>query len=268
MERFWETTKKHPYLIGGAVLVGVLAIWYFSSSGSSSTQTAGGVYSPTADPNVVAANASMQNQQVQANAAIDLAALQAAVQKDTIKASTDQMQIQANVANNAYTLQANVANNTVNAQLAAIQAQIGGQENINASNNATTLGMGNLQLQAVNAQYQAASAINQQNVGGAVDIAGLTANSNTALATIAANQNISLAGIQQQTAMSTQSGMYATVSNLYQTVLGRMPDTAGLQYWANSGLNVSQLTAAFQQSAEHTSGNPLSGWTGLNTRVG
>ena len=40
------------------------------------------------------------------------------------------------------------------------------------------------------------------------------------------------------------------VAELYENVLGRQPDAAGLTYWVNSGLNAAQLLQAFAQSAE------------------
>jgi S-layer protein len=40
------------------------------------------------------------------------------------------------------------------------------------------------------------------------------------------------------------------VAALYENVLGRQPDSAGLAYWVNSGLDAAQLLQAFSQSAE------------------
>ena len=40
------------------------------------------------------------------------------------------------------------------------------------------------------------------------------------------------------------------VAELYENVLGRQLDAAGLTYWVNSGLNAAQLLRAFAQSAE------------------
>ena len=43
------------------------------------------------------------------------------------------------------------------------------------------------------------------------------------------------------------------VVELYENVLGRQPDSAGLTYWVNSGLDAAQLLQAFAQSAEFIS---------------
>ncbi|MGQ4828515.1 DUF4214 domain-containing protein, partial [Enterococcus faecalis] len=42
----------------------------------------------------------------------------------------------------------------------------------------------------------------------------------------------------------------AVVTALYQNVLGRAGDAAGLSYWESQPLNVSQLLTAFAQSQE------------------
>ena len=43
------------------------------------------------------------------------------------------------------------------------------------------------------------------------------------------------------------------VVELYENVLGRQPDSAGLTYWVNSGLDAAQLLQVFAQSAEFIS---------------
>jgi len=42
----------------------------------------------------------------------------------------------------------------------------------------------------------------------------------------------------------------ALVSALYTNILGRSPDPAGLSYWLNAKVTVSQLLASFAQAAE------------------
>ncbi|MGA8169378.1 MAG: DUF4214 domain-containing protein [Methylocystis sp.] len=51
-------------------------------------------------------------------------------------------------------------------------------------------------------------------------------------------------------ANATTPASVALVAELYENVLGRQPDAAGLSYWANSGLNAAQLLQAFAQSGE------------------
>ena len=52
------------------------------------------------------------------------------------------------------------------------------------------------------------------------------------------------------TASATTPANLGLVAELYENVLGRQPDAAGLTYWVNSGLDAAQLLQAFAQSSE------------------
>ena len=54
-------------------------------------------------------------------------------------------------------------------------------------------------------------------------------------------------------AKATTPANLGLVVELYENVLGRQPDSAGLTYWVNSGLDAAQLLQAFAQSAEFIS---------------
>ena len=51
-------------------------------------------------------------------------------------------------------------------------------------------------------------------------------------------------------ASATTPASSTLVTALYQNVLGRAPDAAGLAYWSNSGLDAAQLLQSFAQSPE------------------
>lgn len=136
MERFWETTKQHPWLIGGAVLVGALLIWWWASgSSSSSSGSTAGLYVESQDPNVIAANAAEQVSENQTTAAVSLGQQQADVQTAYINAA-------ASVANNQTTALTSLASTSAN-----LQAQLAAGQN---ATNITLAGLG-LQSQEVSA---------------------------------------------------------------------------------------------------------------------
>src|SRR6185437_3034542 len=74
--RVWDEAKAHPYVVGGAILVLVILLWWLMSRGSSSSSGTLQVATPTEDPNVIAANTALTENQQNNSAAVSLAGIQ------------------------------------------------------------------------------------------------------------------------------------------------------------------------------------------------
>lgn len=92
-QRFWDYTKNHPFIIGGAV-VGVIVLWYLlaASSKKTTTSTATDSYTPTTDPAVTQAEADKSIAQTKANTDLSVAKLEYGYLSDALTASSKDTQ--------------------------------------------------------------------------------------------------------------------------------------------------------------------------------
>lgn len=229
MERFWETVKKRPMLIGVSVLVVVLIIWWMSRGSNSETQPTVGYVGPSSA--ATQANAALQIADKQAQS--QMAQIQAMLEAEKDKSAT---QLAAIKDTNASQLSA------LSQQLAAQKAATDAQAGI-LSNQAAILG----QLETHKADIS--QTISLATI--AAQLAGLNANANSvnlqteaqrqvALSGISANRDVSLAGISASVTMSkddkalalaNSNALYQAISGAYSTYLGRAPDLQGIMYW-------------------------------------
>ena len=146
-----EQVKKHPYLIGGAVLGPVILLWLSSRSSGSAASSGTTIVAtqPTVDPSIAAAQASIAQSQIGANAAVQVAQIsadsQTSQQRDAIAGAQNLQAI-----GGQYSYLMNYTNNTTarGQTKAALQAAttadatklkeylagIGGAQEINAQN--------------------------------------------------------------------------------------------------------------------------------------
>jgi len=116
------------------------------------------------------------------------------------------------------------------------------------------------------------SGLYQSLLGRAPDAAGL-AYWNQQLASGKSIQDIQNAFMQtpeyqQKNPTATATQANDPISGLYQSLLGRAPDAAGLQYWQNalkSGQSIQDITNAFKTSPEYKQKNPINPSTQPNT---
>lgn len=229
MERFWETVKKRPMLIGVSVLVVVLIIWWMSRGSSTETQPTVGYVGPSSA--ATQANAALQIADKQAQS--QMAQIQAMLEAEKDKSAT---QLAAIKDTNASQLSA------ISQQIAAQKAATDAQAGI-LSNQAAILG----QLETHKADIS--QTISLATI--AAQLSGMTMNANSvnlqteaqrqiALSGIAANRDVSMAGIDASVTMSKDAKTLEMVKSTslsqmigaaYQSILGRAPDVQGLLYW-------------------------------------
>jgi hypothetical protein len=176
----FDEIKKHPYVIGGAVL-GIIVLFLLMSSRGQSGVIAGSVDS---DSDVSAAEATAQTG-IMANAQIQSQQIQLSGLKEQIGGAISLAQIQANTANNANELAAAVAAQQINAE----------HQSVDLANT--------LSAQTQQRYFQSTETLASINSNAMIQNTQAVANALTAQAQIAANVN--MASIQAQKDVATQS---------------------------------------------------------------
>lgn len=173
--------KRHPYITGGVVLFGGIAIWYFFLRGSSAGNSGTVVTSGGVDPNTAAQLSTSQQEQA-AQIAYQLAALTQNNQTQ-LAALNAQLQVKANEDAYGYNLgsqqladqtavsmatlknQADITTATLNEKLAEDKLTASLQQNLAAINAQLQSNLSAQQSANFQAQLHAQTIINGQNVG-------------------------------------------------------------------------------------------------------
>ena len=180
--------------------------------------------------------------------------------------STAPAQQAAPVQDNSAAIQANAQLAGLQASLSSHSADVQAQLAASQDTNQTALALANIQsLMTQNNNTIAANVAldtNQKTFDLQSLVASLNAgvqnNATNAAVSVAANNNktlTDLAGIDLTKTQTTSTGLAQTITALYNSVLGRAPDTAGLTYWENmvaSGTPISSVISSFTNSAENS----------------
>jgi len=267
MTKAWDWMKEHPYITSAILVVGGLLIFlmfFHKPAGANApvdntAALAGLAASNVASGNQLAATqlqAQVAGSQIQSDAATaatnDATAVQLAQLQANATTTAGQQQVDAAKAVNDATVAVTGINANAAVQISSIAATASAQQSYDTSTLAAYNTLSAANTANTSSTLNFLTGLANGIVGGSTPVIGTSGSVNfsTSPSGVLNGVNYNLVGTPAPTPPAVDPRI-ANISNLYQSLLGRAPDTAGLQYYLGTGESGQQIAGDILGSTEY-----------------